>query len=174
MKLNIGNNMDNHNKYPQRKSPRLQGYDYSSEGAYFVTICTHQKRHIFGHIEQQKMTLNSHGIIASNIWLEIPQHFPSVALDAFVIMPNHVHGIVLLSTTRPHSPKLGTVIGSYKSAVTRLIRKQTPEHLTIWQASYHDHIIRNDKSYHRIRNYVLTNPELWQEDTFYTELDSSD
>jgi len=81
---------------PQRKSPRLSGYDYTQSGGYFVTICTHQRASLFGEIINQVMQLNAMGVIAESCWLEIPQHFDKVELDAFVIMPNHMHGIVII------------------------------------------------------------------------------
>jgi REP element-mobilizing transposase RayT len=84
-----------HTPLPQRKSPRLQGYDYRSNGAYFVTICSAQREWIFGEIVEGRMMLSAIGIIAARMWDEIPGHFPHIELDAFVIMPNHVHGILV-------------------------------------------------------------------------------
>jgi putative transposase len=80
----------------QRQSIRLENYDYSSNGAYFVTICTAQRLHLFGEIIDATMHLNDFGQIAQNCWLELPNHFPQVVLDKFVVMPNHVHGIILI------------------------------------------------------------------------------
>lgn len=86
---------------PQRKSPRLQGYDYSQPGAYFVTICTHQRLHCFGEVIEGSMNLNRLGEIASELWFALPQHHPGIELDAFVVMPNHIHGIIVLVGTAP-------------------------------------------------------------------------
>jgi len=80
----------------QRRSPRLQGFHYTQEGAYFVTVCTFERYELFGKIVDETMELNSLGEISHGRWLEIPQHFPNVELDLFVVMPNHVHGIVLI------------------------------------------------------------------------------
>ena len=81
---------------PQRKSPRLQGYDYSQSGAYFITICTHNRAHLFGKIVDGKMILNGMGHIARSCWMEIPTHYTNIELDLHVVMPNHVHGIILI------------------------------------------------------------------------------
>jgi REP element-mobilizing transposase RayT len=159
-------------KYPQRKSPRLQGYDYSQSGAYFVTICTHERQHLFGTIEDHSMILNDYGKIASERWYAIPGHYPDVELDAFVVMPNHVHGILcLLGDDKGFKTILGRVINAYKGAVTAQIRKQHNSNVIVWQGRYHDHIIRNEKRLNRIRQYVIANPQLWQEDTFYIPSD---
>lgn len=173
-------------QYPQRKSPRLQGYDYSQSGAYFVTICTHLRQHLFGRVEDGEMNLSDVGEIVSDRWYALPEHHPRVELDNFVVMPNHVHGIIILldhdvkvgtmpalSEEMPalseKTPALSTVIGSYKSSASRHIRKANPEYRneTIWQARYHDHIIRNESDLNRIRQYVQTNPARWESDTFY-------
>ncbi len=79
------------------ESARLKGYDYSSEGSYFITICAHKMQHFFGHIENEKMQLNEIGELAEKFWKEIPEHFPHAMLDAFIIMPNHIHGIITLN-----------------------------------------------------------------------------
>lgn len=160
--------------HPERKSPRLQGYDYAQNGAYFVTICTHNRLHLFGKIENQRMELNAWGHIAAACWNAIPEHFSGgtaamVALDVSVIMPDHVHGIVVLQDGHV---KLGTVIGTYKAAVTREIRRVATHHTDllqitglsmdkIWQGRYHDHIIRNDESLCHIQNYIVNNPLRW-------------
>lgn len=163
--------------YPQRKSPRLQGYDYAQAGAYFVTICTHERYSWFGHIREGKMVVNRFGITAQSCWEQIPAHFPTVEVDAYVVMPNHVHGIVILAdnppTTdqSPKTPTLGTIIGSYKSAVTRLMRTGLPADVVlVWQPRYHDHIIRNERDLERIRAYIKDNPAQWEKDTFYERL----
>jgi putative transposase len=82
-----------------RRSIRLPGYDYAQSGGYFITICTHERRHLFGKISNKEMIVNDYGQIVNQCWLEIPQHFPHASLDAFVIMPNHLHGIVVLDNT---------------------------------------------------------------------------
>ncbi len=176
---------------PQRKSPRLEGYDYGQEGAYFVTICTYQRVHLFGDVIDGEMRLSALGQIAFDTWLTIPDHYPHVILDAFVVMPNHMHGIVYIvdearskvglrraSTAAPlpqihsnssRSRTLSTVIGAYKSAVTRGINQQMGlQAPKVWQASFHDHIIRSERTLAYIRNYIDTNPGRWEQDSFYS------
>ena len=116
------------NRYPQRKSPRLQGYDYTQSGAYFITICTYKQAHWFGHIADGVMVLHPIGQVAADCWAAIPDHFDAVEPDLAVVMPNHVHGIIVLAGG---GAALGTIIGNYKAAVTRLVRREqsTPYNL---------------------------------------------
>jgi len=168
---------------PQRKSPRLKGYDYSQSGAYFVTICTHQRVHLFGEVIESDVVLNRAGEIVAERWFALPDHHLGIELDAFVVMPNHVHGIIVLVGTTPALSALdgtnaddagivptvlGTVVGSYKSGVTRRIREALNEpELRLWQTRYHDHIIQNESELHRFREYVVANPSKWGDDIFY-------
>jgi REP element-mobilizing transposase RayT len=179
-------------KLPQRKSPRLRNYDYSLAGAYFVTICAHQRAFLFGTIQSDEMRLNPLGEIAASCWLALPDHFPHLELDAWVIMPNHMHGILVIwdqddlhdgggldgdewgeeasgrAVARPYT--LGMIINAYKGAVTHRVREHHEDApFKIWQGRYHDHIIRNERGLNTIRDYVQTNPLRWTQDTFYTE-----
>ena len=166
-------------------SARLKGYDYRNEGMYFVTICTKNRLHFFGEIEKGNLLLNDIGLIAHKFWSEIPQHFNHVSLDEFVIMPDHIHGIICIDEkceidrpsietynyTSPQPPKnqhfqnlsapaksLST-IRAFKSAVTIESRKINPNFE--WQSRFHDHIIRDIQSFDRIRNYIINNPSKW-------------
>ncbi len=144
--------------YRHRKSPRLQGYDYAQNGAYFVTICTHNRELIFGQITDGDMELSELGEIALTCWKAIPSHFSSVELDVSIVMPNHVHGIIVLPGG---GATLGTIIGNYKAAVTRAsggTRYTASLPTKIWQARYHDHIIRNEAALQRIQAYIVNNP----------------
>ncbi|MEL6152046.1 MAG: transposase [Chloroflexota bacterium] len=170
-------------QFPQRKSPRLQGYDYTQSGAYFVTICTYQRVHTFGHIHDDTMVLSACGKIACRELESMPDYWGDrVDIDLFVVMPNHIHVIVLLVGTRFSAsgfvadgqkavPTLGHVIGAYKSGVTRMARKSgaISKYDTLWQTRFHDHIIRNDRELNDIRSYVVNNPAQWREDTFFTQ-----
>ena len=147
---------------PKRKSPRIPGYDYSNQNYYFITICTHNKRCIFG----QPGSLNQYGRIAQEHLLKIPLLHPDICLDQYIVMPNHIHAIVALK--RDHHSNLSTVIGQYKTSVTRKIRETEPDML-VWQRSFHDHVIRDQKSYEKIWNYVTFNPQKWEEDCFYCD-----
>ncbi|WP_461640387.1 transposase [Labilibaculum euxinus] len=169
------------NKYriPQA---RAVWWNYSNEGSYFVTICTYKKQLFFGSITDQKMELSEIGKLAHQFWCGIPDHFPFAKLHAFVVMPNHVHGIIeifnseeTLHATSVHngsdsknekmaaiSPKKGSlasILRSYKSAVTKEARKTDPDFE--WQERFYDHIIRDDQEYHRIENYINNNPRKW-------------
>ncbi len=177
----------------QRRSPRLQGYDYTQGGAYFVTICTHGRVCLFGAVIDGAMVLSRAGVIAYERWLALPDHHAGVELDAFVVMPNHVHGIILLVGTGPAlsgpapqienvtktdnagvvptqpsgNVSLSTVIGSYKSGVTRRIHEQgLVTSGRVWQGRYHDHIIRSPGDLARIQEYVVYNAGRWQADVF--------
>ena len=155
-----------------RRSPRLQGYDYSQEGASFLTICNHERRHLFGMIQDGRVILSALGEIAAQELQQLPSHWPTIILDVIVVMPNHVHAIVVLSTNAANpqgaSPTLGQIVGNYKGGVTRLARQRNLTDVEIWQGRYHDHIIRNEKAFETIQAYIMTNPERWQNDVFYT------
>ena len=158
----------------QRKNLRLQSFDYSSAKYYFVTICTKTRARLFGQIvgngldRSAAMELSSLGKTAEKMLLEVPVHFTSTALDAYVIMPNHIHCILaigcneLSERSRPF-PTLPTIIGQYKSGVSRAAG------FPVWQKSYHDHIIRNHFDYEEIWLYIQQNPQKWLNDLFYTE-----
>lgn len=162
-----------------RRSIRLKEHDYAQPGGYFVTIVTYQRDLLFGEVANGEMVLSEFGKIADACWCAIPEHFPNVELGAHVVMPNHVHGIVVINESvgahvgaRHASPlpprgvepnSIGAIVGSYKSAVTRLIGR---EHNTtgIWQRNYYEHIIRNHEDWDRIHRYIESNPAMWAED----------
>ncbi len=146
-----------------RRSIRLQGYDYSQSGAYFVTICTFQRQHLFGEVNDGEMQLNVTGQIVSAIWQKIPKHFPNVELDEFILMPDHLHGIIIISEQDDKSHSLATIIQNFKSVSTRRINKITQNSgVSIWQRNYHERIVRSDQELDRLRQYMLTNPENWK------------
>ena len=167
----------------RRRSIRLKGYDYNQAGAYFVTICTHDRVFLFGQIENGEMTSSEPGHMVEQYWNEIPAHFPHVELDAFVIMPNHVHGILLITEPvgaknfsppppprpspqrqRPGTSKtVGSVIRGFKIGVTKWMREHTliPN---VWQRNYYEHIIRDEADLNRVREYIAANPARWDED----------
>ena len=153
-------------KFPKRKSPRLPKYDYASDNYYFVTICTHNKKCIFGKPQE----LSRYGKIVEQHILALSDHFNGVHIDQYVVMPNHIHLIIVLGCN-PHNRcdvSLETVIGLLKSGITRQIHKEEPEE-KIWQRSFHDHIIRNQKSYEKIWLYIESNPQNWEKDCFYED-----
>lgn len=164
--------MDFDNFFRQRKPVRLKGYDYSRPGYYFVTICTYERACLLGVVEKDKMNINQYGKIVSEKWREITDHFNNVKLDKFIVMPNHVHGVVRLiertvgtghALSGKEKSNLSIIVGSYKSAVTKEINLLEGPFFK-WQRSFYDHILR-DKSYVKnIRQYIKNNPLNWQED----------
>jgi len=169
--------------YPRydRRSIRLQNYDYTQNGAYFITICTHNRECVFGSVINGQMQLNEEGKIAELCWQHIPQHFPQSTLDEFVVMPNHIHGLIILDNSatlirdqpavpllaheqfsKPVSGSIPTIVRSYKSAVTKQINAlwQTPSH-TFWQRNYYEHIVRNLTEMEKIHRYIANNPASW-------------
>ncbi|WP_114779340.1 transposase [Botryobacter ruber] len=175
-----------------RRSIRLRGYDYSQAGLYFITICTHERGCLFGEIIMQDMQyvmiLNDAGKIAQEYWLQIPNHFPNTILHEYIIMPNHVHGIIELTTvgvqnfeplheTRQNQfqkiiPRsIGSIVRGYKTGVTKWFRttrsEDFPSQRAVWQRNFYEHIIRNEKSHQTISEYIIDNPAEWPDDKFY-------
>jgi len=142
---------------PERKSPRLREYDYATAGAYFVTACLRDRACLLGSVEADEMRLSRLGRIVEHCWLEVPVHFLAVALDAFVVMPNHIHGILWLSRAG-HAPPLHRVVGSFKSAASRAAQRR------LWQRSFYDRVIRDDEERRALREYVEENPVRWAVD----------
>ena len=170
-----------------RRSIRLQGYDYSGEGAYFVTICSYKRECIFSTVgaglasalhSKPIIQLKDPGKIILKIWNKIPERFENVLIDDLVIMPNHIHGILFIEKSdkrvdaRP-TPTLGDIICSFKSeCVTEYFKYIKDNNLLssckIWQRNYYEHIIRNDRELNTYRRYILNNPGKWEEDEYFT------
>jgi REP element-mobilizing transposase RayT len=173
-------------KIKSRRSIRLKDYNYSDEGTYFVTICTKGHKCIFGDVMDGGIRLNEYGKIAEACLLDIKNHIDKIELDSFVIMPNHIHGIICIkydtnlgarhavplqdaskreSFGRPISSPLSTVIRSFKSAVSRQINKiENTSGKTIWQRNYYERVIRDEDELDRIREYISENPMKWEFD----------
>ena len=159
-----------------RKSIRLRGYDYSQAGLYFITICTHERLPLFGEIVDEKMIQNEMGMMAEKCWYAIPNHFPRVMLDAFIVMPNHVHGIITVGENNhlplQSKPKhgtsrtIGSIVRGFKIGVTKWFRSNTDVHV-VWQRNYYEHILRNEAAYLKIAEYIQTNPQRWEEDIYH-------
>ena len=154
-------NTKNDDRFHSRKSPRLKNYDYSQPNYYFVTICTSGKRRIFG----EAGNLNEYGKVAEQGLREIPKHFPQVCVDKYVVMPNHIHAILVL---KEQTANLSVILGQYKSYVARRIHRIEPDQ-SVWQVSFHDHVIRDQKGYEKIWLYIESNPSNWQKDCFFTK-----
>ena len=150
---------------PKRKSPRIIGYDYATPNYYFITICTHEKRCIFGGPEK----LGPYGQIAWENLLQIPQHFPGIKVDKAVVMPNHIHAIMVVTSENSRND-LTVAVGQYKMSVTKAIRS-IDKGIKVWQRSFHDHVIRDQQRYEKIWTYIHYNPQKWKEDGFYVQKD---
>ena len=164
----------------RRHSLRLKDYDYAQVGAYFITIVTERRSCLFGKIIDGEMYLNSAGHLVESAWSQLPEHFPDSEPDVFVVMPNHVHGIIHitdrtkivgaqhaapLSESHVQPGSLGAIVRSFKSTVSRLYnQKYTKSGLGIWQRNYYEHIVRDETSLLRIREYIVTNPARWSVD----------
>ncbi len=173
---------------PARRSVRLQGYDYRQSGAYFVTICAYQQLCRFGSIRDGKVIANPLGLIVTDCWRKIAQVRPNVELDAFVVMPNHLHGVIIIShdmmtdiaanaTRNGRSSRgglerdsLGGIVGQFKRAVSIKSKSLSqPPGQPLWQRNYYEHIIRNETSLNEIRRYIVHNPCKWHDDSLYVE-----
>jgi putative transposase len=153
---------------PHRKQLRLRGYDYAFPGAYFVTICSAGKRPVFGSIRGERIILSPAGEIVRSEWIALPERFSRLVLDEFVIMPNHLHGVLAFvghAGGASPSPTLFDVMGAFKSIstikVNRLLRwRRVP----LWQRSYYEHIVRTAEDLRKIQRYILENPLMWSLD----------
>jgi len=172
------------------KSIRLHGYDYSQNGAYFVTICVQNRENRFGRIEDGRMFLNDVGEMIDKYWNQLKQKYFYVTLDEYVIMPNHIHGIIVINdmvgaglvpaqnnsgkraTTRV-APTIGNIVGAFKSLTTHEYingvknKNWQPFSSRIWQRNYYEHIIRKDEDLDRIREYINLNPKNWEKDELF-------
>jgi len=152
------------------ESARLKEWDYSSPWWYYITVNSKNHSEWFGSIVNGEMRLNEFGIIANKCWLESPLHFTNVELDNYVIMPNHIHGIIIInqivetrhaSSLRNKSITLSNIVGSFKSAVSKQAHENGLNNFS-WQARFYDRIIRNEKELFNIRRYISQNPLKWE------------
>jgi putative transposase len=171
----------------RRRSIRLKGYDYTQPGAYFVTIVTHARACLFGEIVDGKVWLNDAGISVQVAWHDLQAHYLYIKTDAFVVMPNHIHGVIVLvgagpgacppSYPEPRQPQgvaptlsLPEVVHRFKTLTTKhyidKVKKSgwTPFAGRLWQRNYFEHIVRGEESLNRIRQYILDNPARWEFD----------
>lgn len=163
--------LDDDMKEPRRKPNRLINYDYSSNGAYFVTICTEKRKKLFCEIVGDGFAVPLQpGIVAAQ-WVEkIPIQYPVVSVDHYVVMPNHIHLLLRFESvqgTADPSPTLGAVVGWYKYQVTRELCNGLDSRARVFQRSFHDHVIRGNADYQKIWEYIDTNPLRWTLDCHY-------
>ena len=187
--------MKTNHSIPHRQIHRLPEFDYSQPGAYFVTIVTQDRKTLFGKIVDGEMMLNEVGIMVTALWVAIPQHFPNVESGVFVVMPNHFHGMIFITAGetqginvgarhavpqeegaierfgKPVSGSLPTIIRSFKSATTKAFH-EIFGHLEerLWQQSYYEHVIRNERDLQAVYEYIVTNPMNWEKDEEYSRL----
>jgi putative transposase len=161
----------------RRKSPRLPDYDYSWEGAYFVTVCVQDRQGLLGTIHNGEMLLNPAGLMVQKWWKKLASNFPTIRTDFYVIMPNHFHGIVFISEPSGSSvegghmgPPLQKIMQWFKTMSTNEYVNGVKElgwrpfRGQLWQRSFYEHVIRNDESLNRIREYIKYNPQRWDLD----------
>jgi len=177
-------------KIHHRRSIRLKGYDYTQVGAYFVTIVAYQRECLFGEVVDGEMALNKYGRLIEKWWHQISVHFPNVETLKFVIMPNHIHGIIVINDNgrgavsapdddnqieysggmtpplRERKPTLGQVVAYFKYQSTKEMNTLvgTGTITRLWQRNYYEHIVRDDDGLNRIHNYILSNPSIWSDD----------
>jgi len=163
-------------KYKIKKQYRYKGYDYSQGGFYFVTICAKNREMFFGDIKNEKMELSEIGVAADRCWQEIPRNFLTVDLDEYVVMPNHVHGIIIIRRNAPRrvptecdsglkpliKDSLSSIVNHYKGGLKKFCNNNNLEF--VWQPRFHDRIIRNEEELNRIRQYIIDNPTKWDWD----------
>lgn len=166
--------MKNNFELPKRKPTRLKDYDYSQNGAYFITICTCNRKPLFGTITNGTMQLSEIGKIAEQELLLIGSRYTNIKINKHVIMPNHIHMIILIEPPEGIYPfnadkkyDISNVVGKFKAGVSRIARNAFMRS-EIWQRSFHDHIIRGEKDYRKIWEYIDTNLLKWEFDRFYT------
>ena len=167
-----------------RRSIRLRGYDYAQAGAYFVTICTQNRECMFGDVVEGQIALADPGRMVESAWRDLPEHYPGVALDEFVVMPNHLHGIIILvgagpraCPDKPRQPQgvaptlsLPDVVHRFKSLTTARYRREVrecgwqPFADRLWQRNYYEHVVRDAGELDRVRQYIAENPLRWDHD----------
>ena len=164
-----------------RRSIRMKKYDYASNGAYFVTVCSKNRENFFGDVQQGEMVLNSFGTIIQSVWEKLPQRFPEIELDEFVIMPNHIHGIIAIvgagfprpnliqiageETSPLRKPALGHIIAYLKYISAKRVNElRGLAGWPIWQRNYYERIVRSDRELNSIRQYIRNNAQRWNLD----------
>ena len=163
------------NNLPKRKHPRLNRYDYSTAGAYFITICTQNRRCLLSRIvgwglAPAEIQYTAYGEIAQEQLLLLEQRYPSLKIDQYVIMPNHIHAVLLLEETAGAtvSPTIMDIVCAYKSLTTRKCKKAQPVD-KLFQTSFYEHVIRNREDYNEIAEYIVNNPKQWELDRLYSK-----
>lgn len=168
-----------------RRSIRLKDYDYSQEGAYFVTICTQNRVCMFGDIVGREMRLNDAGKMVDITWNDLSEHNENILLDSFIVMPNHIHGIIIIvgagskparastgekqrAGLEPAPAGLPEIVRQLKTFSARRINQiRNSPGIPLWQRNYYERVIRNEHELHKIREYIINNPLNWETDENY-------
>ena len=152
----------------RRRPLRLPYYDYASAGAYFITICTWRRTCLFGDVRDGAMRMNRSGEIVETCWRDLPNHYPHVKLDSFVVMPNHLHGIIVLEPAADLPEKrsaIPEIVRAFKSFSARRINTlRNASGRSLWQRGYYEHVVRNEIPLAEIREYIDSNPARWLAD----------
>lgn len=156
---------------PARRSIRFRDFDYSSNNLYYVTICVQDRRPILGKVVGDRSFLSPFGRIANTQWSRLSDQFKMIELGEFIVMPNHIHGIIGIRATVKVAPTLGRIIGAYKSRVVHEcleLAKIKDKYIgKLWQRNYYEHIIRDENDLNRIRKYIHDNPSNWTHDKLF-------
>ena len=147
------------NDLPTRKKIRLNYFDYTKEGMYFITVCIKNKKQILGKINNSRITLTKKGIIVQDYIKNIEKIYSKILIDEYAIMPNHIH--ILISIKPQNTISISRIINNYKGAVSKQIG------YSIWQKSYYEHIVRNDYEYYKIKEYIQNNVVNWKKDKYF-------
>ena len=158
--------------FPVRKPNRLPNFDYNAPGGYFITICTQDRKNLFwadvgaSIARPQNPVLSRYGVIVDEAIREIPLHYPTISVDHYVVMPNHIHLLLQINTDADGRAMLAPTISRVVQQMKGIVTKQIG--CSIWQKLFHDHVIRSEKDYLKIWEYIDNNPAKWKEDCFYT------
>ena len=156
---------DSRIRLAQRRRLRLPQYDYASTGSYFVTICTQERRCLFGEVIDGAMLPNTLGRIVMSCWADLPNHYPNILLDSFILMPNHVHGLLFIEEPFASPADLSEIVRAFKSFSARRINEcRNAPGSAVWQRSYFERIVRDETALPKIREYILNNPLRWSFD----------
>ena len=171
-------------------SARHSLWDYGADGAYFITICIKNRKHHFGKCIDGKMKMTTVGAMVQDFWYEIPRHFSFVELGEFIVMPNHIHGMLILNKSQYENPiendtsgktiaqkrfrnqgkgTVSSIVGAFKSVCSKHIHTDFPQLDFEWQERFWDNIVRDDDAFEQISHYIKHNPENWDKDKFFTE-----
>jgi putative transposase len=153
-----------HDLNRRRQSLRLKGYDYSQAGAYFITVCTHRRMLLFGDVIEGDVRLNDIGAIINQSWVNLPNHYPGIELDSFIVMPNHMHGILILNDEVDSRHGIVEIVRGFKTFSARKANELREVRAALWQRGYYEHVIRDEKALSRIRTYISNNPARWTDD----------